>query len=248
MAGQDCSGPAGRPMGALPGATPRDGRGPAAAAGRRRALTATRGPHRRPPAFVAALLAALSLLASAGCVVGSTEVRGGRDAAPAGEPPAASSEDPPRAMEREIFDRVNAEREERGLEPVAWDDTLAELARGWSREMAQSGELRHQDLGSVLQDGQVEGYASLGENIFSSTGPVPAGRLHEGWMRSEDHRGNVLEPGWDRLGIGVVCVDGGATWATQEFGRTRGADRPPLVRETPQEDPVVRDEPTGPSC
>ena len=194
------------------------------------------------------MLAALSLLASSGCVVVGTEVGGGRDAAPAGEPPAASSDDAPRAMEREIFDRVNAEREERGLEPVAWDDDLAELARGWSREMADRGQLRHQDLRTVLQDRQVEGYASLGENIFSGRGQVTAGRVHEGWMRSEDHRGNVLEPGWDRLGIGVVCTEDGATWATQEFGRTRGADRPPLVRETPPEEPVVHDEPTGPSC
>jgi hypothetical protein len=203
---------------------------------------------RRSAANVLALLAALSLLASSGCVVVGTEVRGGSDAAPAGEPPAASSDDAPGAMEREIFERVNAEREERGLDPVAWDDTLAGLARDWSREMADSGRLRHQDLGTVIQEGEVEGYASLGENIFSGTGPVTAGRVHEGWMRSEDHRGNVLEPGWDRLGIGVVCTEDGSTWATQEFGRTRGADRPPLVRETPPEEPVVRDEPTGPSC
>jgi uncharacterized protein YkwD len=151
-------------------------------------------------------------------------------------------------MEREIFDRVNAERDERGLEPVGWDEDLAELARDWSREMADSGQLRHQDLRSVLQDRQVEGYASLGENIFSGRGQVNAGRIHKGWMRSEDHRGNVLEPGWDRLGVGVVCTEDGATWATQEFGRTWGADLPPLARETPPEEPLVRAEPTGPAC
>lgn len=209
----------------------------------------TAAPHGRSARCAAALLAALSLFASSGCVVVGTEVPGaGGSAAPAGEPPAASSEDAPRAMEREIFERVNAERAERGLDPVAWDDRLAELAREWSREMAQTGQLRHRDLGTVLQEGEVEGYASLGENVFSGTGSVPAGRIHEGWMRSEGHRGNVLEPGGDRVGIGVVCAEDGSTWATQQFGRTRGADRPPLARETPPEEPVVRPEPTGPSC
>lgn len=194
-------------------------------------------------------MTAAALLASSGClVVGTGGSGGGGDAAPAGAPPAASSEQAPRAMEREVFDRVNAERAERGLDPVAWDDRLAELARDWSGEMADTGQLRHQDLGTALQDGEVEGYASVGENIFAGTGPVTAGRIHEGWMRSEAHRGNVLEPGWDRLGVGVVCAADGSTWATQEFGRTRGADRPPLARETPPEEPVVRDEPTGPSC
>lgn len=199
--------------------------------------------------LVPAVLAALALLASSGCVVVGTDAPGaGAGAGPAGEPPAASSEDAPRAMERDVFDRVNDERAERGLPPVAWDDRLAELARDWSREMADTGELRHQDLGAALQGGEVEGYTSVGENVFSGTGPVTSGRVHEGWMRSQDHRGNVLEPGWDRLGVGVVCAEDGSVWATQEFGRTRGADRPPLARETPPEEPVARDEPDGPSC
>lgn len=201
------------------------------------------------PRLVPALLAALALLVSSGCVVvGTGAPDGGADAGGAGEPPAASSEQAPRAVERDVFDRVNDERAERGLDPVDWDDRLAELARDWSREMADTGQLRHQDLGAALQDGELEGYAAVGENIFTGSGPVTAGRIHEGWMRSPDHRGNVLEPGWDRLGVGVVCAEDGSVWATQEFGRTRSADRPPLARETPPEHPVTRDAPDGPSC
>lgn len=238
-----------RPM---PDATCPPGTSRASAAGPARRRAERRGgPPRSAPRLLPALLAALSLFASSGCVVVGTEgpVAGG-DAGPAGEPPAASSEEAPRAMEREIFERVNDERRERGLAPVAWDDRLAELARDWSREMADTGQLRHQDLQGALQGGEVEGYASLGENVFSGTGTgsVTAGRIHAGWMRSEGHRGNVLEPGWDRLGVGVVCAEDGSVWATQEFGRTRGADRPPLARETPPEEPIVRSEPDGPSC
>jgi uncharacterized protein YkwD len=203
-------------------------------------------PHR----FLVRLLlaAVLALGGTSACVVVGTEAPGAGEPAPAGTPPDDTESEPARRMERAIFERVNDERAERGLAPVAWDDTLAEVARDWSREMAESGQLRHSDLREVQQSDEVSGYESLGENIFSSTGPVPAGTIHAGWMRSPDHRSNVLEPGWDRLGVGVVCAEDGSVWATQEFGRTRGADRPPLARETPPEQPLVRPEDEGPRC
>ena len=201
-----------------------------------------------------ALAAAIALLPTAGCVVVEREVPGGagQPAPPAGAPPAetpaARTDEGERQMERVVFDRVNAERAERGIPPVEWDDQLAALARQWSREMAATQDLRHQDLRAVLEGGQVGGYTSLGENIFSSTGQVPAGTLHAGWMRSEDHRGNVLEPAWDRLGVGVHCADDGSVWAAQEFGQTTGSDRPAFTDDLPSEEPVVHPEDDGPTC
>ena len=151
-------------------------------------------------------------------------------------------------MARAIFDRVNEERGERDLQPLAWDDELAAVAGTWNTEMAASGELRHQDIGQLLQRDALSGFAGLGENIFRATGPVPAGTIHAGWMRSADHRGNVLNPGWDRLGVGVHCAADGSVWATQEFGRTAGADRPAVATSTPPEQPIVRPEDEGPTC
>jgi uncharacterized protein YkwD len=194
------------------------------------------------------LAAVLGVSGTSACVVVGTEAPGTGRPAPAGSPPDDAGTEPARRMERVIFDRVNAERAERGRAPVAWDDTLAALARNWSREMAESGQLEHSDLREVQQRDEVSGYVSLGENVFSATGPVPAGTIHAGWMRSPGHRANVLEPGWDRLGVGVVCAEDGSVWATQEFGRTRGAERPPLARETPPEQPIVHPEDEGPSC
>ncbi|MGY1634150.1 CAP domain-containing protein [Geodermatophilus sp. SYSU D01186] len=151
-------------------------------------------------------------------------------------------------MAREIFDRVNAEREERGLQPLAWSDALAGVARKWSEEMASRGHLEHQDIGEVLQREELSGFRALGENIFASSGPVPAGTIHAGWMRSDDHRVNVLNPGWDRIGVGVHCADDGSVWASQEFGRTVDADRPPVASSTPPQEPIIRPESTGPTC
>jgi uncharacterized protein YkwD len=195
------------------------------------------------------VLPMLALLLSAGCVVGGeVPVDGGAPAA--SDPPPADSgeatgED---QMARDIFERVNDERAERGLAPVAWNEQLAGVARSWSAEMAQRGTLEHQDVRALLQGDEVSGFTSLGENIFTATGSVPAGVIHVGWMRSDSHRPNVLNPGWDRLGVGVHCAEDGSVWATQEFGRTTGSDRPPVSEKTPPQDPIVRSERDGPTC
>ena len=94
----------------------------------------------------------------------------------------------------------------------------------------------------------VNGDAALGENIFQSSDPVAAGRIHVGWMRWEGHRVNVLKPGFDRLGVGVVCDESGQVWATQRFGRTAGADRPDLDRDVPPQERFVAEADQSPAC
>jgi uncharacterized protein YkwD len=194
----------------------------------------------------AALLAAA--LGLSGCV--AVEVPGpvsGSPPAPQAPPPAdASSAE--EQIARAVFDRVAAERQERGLAPVEWNDQLAEVARRWSAEMARSGQLAHQDVRELLGSEELTGLEALGENVFQATGPVPAGTIHAGWMRSDDHRVNVLNPGWDRLGVGVHCAEDGSVWATQEFGRTAGSGRPAVSTETPPREPIAWPEDDGPRC
>nr|WP_239521167.1 CAP domain-containing protein [Blastococcus saxobsidens] len=151
-------------------------------------------------------------------------------------------------MARDIFDRVNDERRARDLEPVEWNGALAGVARSWSEQMAGTGQLEHQDMREVLGREELAGFTGLGENIFTASGPVPAGVAHVGWMRSDDHRGNVLDPGWDRLGVGVFCAPDGSVWAAQEFGRTVDADRPPVAGKTPPVEPIARPAEDGATC
>jgi uncharacterized protein YkwD len=147
-----------------------------------------------------------------------------------------------------VFDRVNAERAERERPPLAWDDTLATIAEDWSTDMASTGRLEHQDIAALMEREELSGFRGVGENIFTATGPVPAGTIHVGWMESDEHRGNVLNPGWNRIGIGVHCAADGSVWATQEFGRTVDADLPAVAHEVPPQQPIVRDTEDGPSC
>jgi uncharacterized protein YkwD len=198
-------------------------------------------------ATVTAVVAAACVLLP-GCVVVGSEP-GSATAPPSGSPPgddnSASAEE---RMAREIFDRVNDERTARGLAPVGWSDQLATVAVDWSTTMADTGRFEHQDIGEVLRSEDVEGLRAMGENIATTSAPVPAGVLHVGWMRSDEHRVNVLNPGFDRLGIGVVCAEDGSVWATQEFGRTTSADLPAVASQTPPQEPISRSAEDGPGC
>jgi uncharacterized protein YkwD len=193
----------------------------------------------------ATLTATVLTLAACGAGDGGAQTSPTVEPPEAGEPPAGDDAEAERAMERLVFDLANDERRERGLDPVEWDESLADLARDWSREMADRGSLEHQD-GQVMLE-RAEGFVGVGENIFRATGPVPASTVHVGWMRSEGHRGNVLQPAFDRLGVGFVCTDDGEVWATQRFASTdarpAGTDEDP-----PPEEPIVADEDAGPTC
>jgi uncharacterized protein YkwD len=160
------------------------------------------------------------------------------------EPHGGEEAETTRQMEQAIFEMVDAERAERGLPLLEWDEQLAGTARAWTSQMADRGVLEHQDPRDLLRS--VEGFNGVGENIFQSTGPIPAGTIHVGWMRSDTHRSNVLEPGWERLGVGVVCRDG-ETWATQHFGST-GGQRPDPGASPPPRDPIVGTGDDGPAC
>ncbi len=151
------------------------------------------------------------------------------------------------AIAQDLFTRVNAERAKRGLAPLEWSDDLARLATDWSSQMARSGRFVHRDLDAARSRPGIGQFSALGENIAWVRGYDDDGyQLHVGWMRSEGHRRNLLQPGFDTIGIGVVCA-GGRAWATQNFGRL-SASAPPLSDATPPTDPIVATAKDGRSC
>jgi uncharacterized protein YkwD len=46
---------------------------------------------------------------------------------------------------------------------------------------------------------------------------MSAGQIHQAWMNSPGHRANILGD-FSAIGIGVAC-NGGALYATEDFGR-----------------------------
>jgi len=126
------------------------------------------------------------------------------------------------AYERQIFDMTNAFRLKNGLPVLAWDDKLAEAAKGHSADMAQRDYFAHDspDGKSVwdrLQAVGFERYATYAENI--AAGYPDAFMAFNGWVNSPGHRQNMLTDNLDMLGVGVVH-EGGSNYGwyyTQNF-------------------------------
>jgi len=162
--------------------------------------------------------------------------------------PAAGNSSTAQKLASDLFDRLNAERRARGLAALDWDGDLARVAGDWSAEMASSGNFRHRDLGAAGRLPGMAKFSALGENIAWVEGyPSMGNQLHVGWMRSEGHRANMLQRGFDSVGIGVVC-SGGRAWATQNFGRLDSSSAPSMGSSTPAEEPIVATRNDGVRC
>jgi len=168
--------------------------------------------------------------------------------APTSAPAPAGNQTTAQKLTSDLFDRLNAERRARGLAALDWDGDLARIAGDWSAEMASSGNFRHRDLGAAGGLPGMSKFSALGENIAWVEGyPNMGNQLHVGWMRSEGHRANILQRGFDSVGIGVVC-SGGRAWATQNFGRLDSSSAPSMASSTPAENPIVATRDDGVRC
>lgn len=128
-----------------------------------------------------------------------------------------------KATEREIFDLTNAFRAQRGLGVLSWNESVAEVARGHSRDMAERNYFEHDNLegksaGDRMMAGGIPQFRAWGENI--AAGYLDAIDGHYGWLNSWGHRKNMLEPVFTMLGVGAVDGLGSSdyrTYYTQNF-------------------------------
>ncbi len=118
----------------------------------------------------------------------------------------------------ELLDLVNNARAEAGLGAVTWDSELE--AAACLRTVECSYLFDHQrpngDMCFSLTD------KMSGENI--AAGYSSAQAVFEGWMNSEGHRANILNPDFKSMGVGVSYVPG-SEWNiywTQCFGSGTG--------------------------
>jgi hypothetical protein len=123
------------------------------------------------------------------------------------------------AAEQEIVQLVNAERARAGLQPLAEDPRLTEIARQHSRLMLSRATLSHQFDGEpdvrhrVISSGIR--FDMSGENVAYDRDAASA---HRSLMNSPPHKANILRPEFTAVGVGVVRT-GDSIYVTQDFAR-----------------------------
>lgn len=125
---------------------------------------------------------------------------------------------PDPVAERQLFDLVNEEREQRGLATLVWDERLVPVARSHSEEMFRLKYFSHESpvSGSPFDRFRSAGisYSRAGENLAYAQSVSVA---HRGLMQSAGHRENILRPEFSRIGIGVINGGAYGRMATQLF-------------------------------
>jgi uncharacterized protein YkwD len=128
----------------------------------------------------------------------------------------ALSPDP--VAENELFNLVNQERTQRGLDALVWDDRLVPVARAHSEEMFTLKYFGHQSpvSGSPFDRLKAAGitYTRAGENLAYAQSVAVA---HRALMDSPGHRENILRPEFTRIGIGVINAGAYGRMVTQLF-------------------------------
>ena len=112
------------------------------------------------------------------------------------------------SSEQKMFEFVNQERIKRGIKPLVWDERLTEVGRSHSKDMFGRGYFSHyspegKDVGDRLQDAGIA-YTYAGENLALAPDVT---RANNGLINSEGHRRNILDPAFEKIGVGAI--DGG---------------------------------------
>ena len=123
------------------------------------------------------------------------------------------------AMEAEVVRLVNIERQKEGLQPFVASSELSNVARKKSEDMASKNYFSHTSptYGSPFDMMKSFGikYNTAGENI--AKGQLTAQSVVNGWMNSSGHRANIMNPSFNKIGVGLAKSSNGTNYWTQMF-------------------------------
>ena len=125
---------------------------------------------------------------------------------------------PDPALEAQMLDLINHERTSRGLKPLEADPELVLVARAHSADMFARGYFSHytpegEDPFQRMKDADIR-FRTAGENLALAPTLQIA---HTGLMNSPGHRANILNPGFGRVGIGIMTGGRRGIMVSQEF-------------------------------
>ncbi|WP_449061421.1 CAP domain-containing protein [Planomonospora algeriensis] len=124
------------------------------------------------------------------------------------------------AEENEVVRLTNIERAKGGCAPLTHDPQLRQSSYGHSADMAAKGYFDH-----VSQDGRtfmqrIRGAGFTGGRAFAENiawgYPNPAAVVN-GWMNSSGHKANIMNCGYNLIGVGAAKNAQGQIYWTQNF-------------------------------
>ncbi len=116
----------------------------------------------------------------------------------------------------QMLDLINQERTSRGLVPVEYSNELTYMGELHSKDMLNRNFFSHENpdgenIDTRRKDLGIQTF--VGENISKNTSVSGS---HNSLMQSPPHKANILNPDWNRLGLGIVSQNG-IYYVSQEF-------------------------------
>ncbi len=143
------------------------------------------------------------------------------------------SEAPLTPDEALVVQMINQERQERELAPLVLDPVLTKVAREHSRDMAERGYFDHL-APAPAPTTPLDRYAAVlgrkptevvGENIGRAGAPLMA-MIHAYMMKSPEHKANIVDAEYVRIGVGIYVLPDGKVWITEMFCGPPPSDAP----------------------
>lgn len=115
-----------------------------------------------------------------------------------------------------LLSAANNERARLGIKKLSWSSSLAGSATKWSKSMAakdsKSGAPHDALAHNPNRPGAENVAMSYGSNGQSQGNAIS--RAHSGWMKSEGHCLNLMNPAYSTMGAGAAATSDGTTWYT----------------------------------
>jgi uncharacterized protein YkwD len=134
---------------------------------------------------------------------------------------AAQTQPAASAAEQQLLGSVNQTRRAQAFPDLKWNETLAVAARRLAALMSEHGSAEHGYAGEPTLASRVTKagghFVWLAENVMQGTS---AEGIQEGFLKSANHRANMVDSDMDSIGVGVV-ERGGRVFAVEDFSKAK---------------------------
>lgn len=120
--------------------------------------------------------------------------------------------------EEEMLILINNERRKAGQLPLKSDVLLRNVARAHSMDMLRNGYFAHKNLAGQLPSDRLTSAGAIFQTAGENLALAPSIDLaHIGLMNSTAHRENILDPQYQKVGVGVIDAGSFGKMITQVF-------------------------------